>query len=217
MMLLYAVVPADATAADTRGILGQRLETVRGALVTVLVEESFEPPRATSDESQAFAKIICDIAMTTPMLPIRFPTMLTTRSAVLAELQSNEAAWRRRLTELDGLSEVVIRAQWPEADRDLGPASDSSGTTYLVNRAAAIHRRDASVAEISELVRGWAREIKVLHSQQGVRIACLVANADTPQLRNAVMAWQQACNGSKVVVSGPWPAFSFVDQAAVGI
>jgi hypothetical protein len=29
--------------------------------------------------------------MTTPMLPIRFPAMLTTRSAVLAELQSNEA------------------------------------------------------------------------------------------------------------------------------
>jgi hypothetical protein len=44
-----------------------------------------------------------------------------------------------------------------------------------------------------------------------------VANADTPQLRNAVMAWQQACNGSKVVVSGPWPAFSFVDQAAASI
>jgi hypothetical protein len=48
-------------------------------------------PRATSDESHAFAKIICDLAMTTPMLPIRFPAMLTTRSAVLAELQSNEA------------------------------------------------------------------------------------------------------------------------------
>jgi hypothetical protein len=112
-MLLYAVVPADATAPDTRGIFGRQLETIRGALVTVLVEESFEPPRATSDESQAFAKIICDLAMTTPMLPIRFPTMLTTRSAVLAELQSNEAAWHRRLTELDGLSEVVVRAQWP--------------------------------------------------------------------------------------------------------
>jgi hypothetical protein len=88
-MLLYGVVPADANAPDTRGIFGRQLETIRGALVTVLVEESFVPP--VPPASHAFAKIICDLAMTTPMLPIRFPTMLTTRSAVLAELQSNEA------------------------------------------------------------------------------------------------------------------------------
>jgi hypothetical protein len=41
---LYGVVPADANAPDTRGIFGRQLETIRGALVTVLVEESFVPP-----------------------------------------------------------------------------------------------------------------------------------------------------------------------------
>ena len=112
------------------------------------------------------------------MLPIRFPTMLPTRSAVLAELQANEAAWRQRLTELDGLAEVVVRAQEAEVDHEPESASDGSGTTYLVNRAAAIHRREALVAEISELVRTWTREIKVLPPQQGVRLACLVADAD---------------------------------------
>jgi hypothetical protein len=216
-MLLYAVVPADATASDTRGIFGQRLESIRGALVAVLVEESFEPISSTSDVSRAFAKIICDLATTSPLLPIRFPTMLPTRSAVLAELQANEVPWRQRLTELDGLSEVVIRAQWPEADRDVGSASDSSGTTYLMGRAAAIHRREALVAQISDLLREWARQIKVLHSQEGVRIACLVANTDVPQLRHAVMAWQQARSGSKVAVSGPWPAFSFVVDLTAAI
>jgi hypothetical protein len=215
-MLLYAVVPADATAPETRGLAGQRLEMIRGTLAAVIVEDCAERPSATGEEAHSFAEIICDLATTTSMLPIRFPTMLSTRSAVLAELQANEAAWRRRLTELDGLSEVVIRAQWAEADHELGSTSNSSGTTYLLNRAAQIHRRDTSAAEISALVRAWAREIKVLHSQQGVRIACLVANADVSQLRDAVTSWQQARSDRQVAVSGPWPVFSFVvDQEAV--
>ena len=150
------------------------------------------------------------------MLPIRFTTMLLTRSAVLAELQAKEAAWRQRLTELDGLAEVVVRAQETEVDREPESASNGSGTTYLVNRAAAIHRREALVTEISELVRTWTRDIKVLPPQHGVRLACLVANAEVAQLRDAVTTWQQARSGRQAVVSGPWPVFSFVgDQETV--
>lgn len=215
-MLLYAVVPADATALDRRGLLGRRLETIRGALAAVIAEECSEPLDAAGDESRAFAEIICDLATTTAMLPIRFPTTLPTRSAVLAELQANEAGWRRRLTELDGLAEVVIHAQDAETDNELGAASHGSGTAYLVNRATVIHRRDASVAEISEIVRPWTREIKVLQPQRGIRIACLVANTEVSQLRDAVTTWQQARSGRQAVVSGPWPVFSFVgDQEAV--
>ena len=215
-MLLYAIVPADATVSERRGLLGRRLETIRGALAAIIAEESSERLDRTGDESRAFAKIICDLATTIPMLPIRFPTMLATRSAVLAELQANEAAWRQRLTDLDGLAEVVVRAQETEVDHEPEPASDGSGTTYLVNRAAAIHRREALVTEISELVRTWAREVKVLPPQHEVRLACLVANAEVPQLRDAVTTWQQARSGRQAVVSGPWPVFSFVgDQGTV--
>jgi hypothetical protein len=209
-MLLYAVVPVDATAPETHGIRSHRLEIIRGKVAAVIVEQSFDRVSVTSDESRAFGEIICDLATTTSVLPIRFPTILPTRSAVLAEVQANEGAWRGRLTELDGLSEVVIRAQWPEADPEQDSASGSSGTSYLMNRAAVIHRQEASVAEINELVRPWAREIKVLPSQQGVRIACLVAHADVPQLKSAVLIWQQAGNDRQALVSGPWPAFSFV-------
>jgi hypothetical protein len=215
-MLLYAVVPADATASETPGLFGHRLETIRDELAAVIVEECSERLSATGEESRAFAKIICDLATTISMLPIRFPTMLPTRSAVLSELQANQARWRRRLAELDGLSEVVVRAQEAETDHELGATPGGSGTTYLVNRAAVIHRQEASISEISELVRAWSREIKVLPPHQGIRLACLVADADVPQLRDAVTTWQQSRSGRRAVVSGPWPVFSFVgDQEAV--
>ena len=210
MILLYAVVPPDATAPEVGGLGGHRLETIRAGLAAVIVEECAERPVPTAGESRRFAKIICDLAMATPMLPIRFPTVLPTSSAVLAELQAHEARWQRRLIELDGLSEVVIRAQGADSNHELDAASRRSGTSYLMSRAAALRQRDACVAEISELVRGWAQEIKVLPSQQGIRIACLVANADMRQLRDAVLGWQQAGDDRQVVVGGPWPPFSFV-------
>jgi Gas vesicle synthesis protein GvpL/GvpF len=78
-------------------------------------------PHATGDESRAFAEIICDLGTTVPMLPIRFPTMLPTRSAVLSELQAKEAMWCQRLAELDGLSEVAIRAQEAEPITNSAP------------------------------------------------------------------------------------------------
>jgi hypothetical protein len=212
-MLLYAVVPSDATAPGRKGLTGQRLEIIRSALAAMIVEECTEDFRATKENSLAFAEIMCSLAA--PLLPIRFPTMLATRSAVLAQLQPNETVWHQRLTELQSLFEVVVRAQWPEPEYELADAPSASGTSYLLNRAAALQRRDASVAEIRELVREWAREIKVLPARQGIRIACLVATDDIPQLREAALAWQHAGDQRRVVVSGPWPPFSFAgDQEA---
>lgn len=213
-MLLYAVVTPDAATPDGDGLRGHRLETIRSARAAMIVEECPDRLDASKEASQTFAAILCNLAIETRLLPIRFPTMLTTRSAVLAELQAHERAWRCRLDELNGLSEVVIRAQWRKPDHELDAASRRSGTSYLEGRAAALRRHDAAVTEISELVGDWAREIKVLPSQQGVRLACLVANADMPQLRDAVLDWQLAGDHRQVVVGGPWPPFSFVDQEA---
>jgi len=133
---------------------------------------------------------------------------------VLAQLQAQEKVWSQRLRDLSGLSEVVIRAQWPEAESD--DPSITSGTSYLLSRAAVVQRQKTLVAEIRELICEWAREIKVLRSQQGIRLACLVADTDVPPLKGAILRWQEPVDCRQAVVSGPWPPFSFaVDQEAI--
>jgi hypothetical protein len=214
MMLLYAVVAPDTTAPDVPGLAGRQLEIIRGAAAAVIVEECPDGLNTTNHEAGSFAEIVCNLAQSASVLPVRFPTMLTTRSAVLAELQAHERVWAQRLRDLSGLSEVVIRAQWADAEPD--SPSNTSGTSYLMSRAAAMQQREASVAEISGLIRDWAREIKVLRSQQGIRLACLVAGTDIPPLERAILRWQEAADRRQAVVSGPWPPFSFaVDQEAV--
>ncbi len=186
MMLLYAVVAPDTTAPDVPGLAGRQLEIIRAAAAAVIVEECPDGLSTTNHEAGTFAEIVCNLAQSASVLPVRFPTVLTTRSAVLAELQAHERVWGQRLRDLSGLSEVVIRAQWADAEPD--SPSNTSGTSYLLSRAAAMQQREASVAEISGLIRDWAREIKVLRSQQGIRLACLVAETDLPPLERAILA-----------------------------
>jgi hypothetical protein len=213
-MLLYAVIPDNATAPDIPGLAGRRLEIIRAAGVAVIVEECSDRFSTTKHEAGAFAKIVCNLAISTSVLPVRFPTVLATRAAVLAQLQAQEKVWSQRLRDLSGLSEVVIRAQWPEAESD--DPSITSGTSYLLSRAAVVQRQKTLVAEIRELICEWAREIKVLRSQQGIRLACLVADTDVPPLKGAILRWQEAVDCRQAVVSGPWPPFSFaVDQEAM--
>ena len=211
MMLLYAVVAPDTTAPDVPGLAGRQLEIIRAAAAAVIVEECPGGLSTTKHEAGTFAEIVCNLAQSASVLPVRFPTVLTTRSAVLAELQAHERVWGQRLRDLSGLSEVVIRVQWADAEPD--SPSDTSGTSYLLSRAVAMQKREASVAEIRGLIRDWAREIKVLRSQHGIRLACLVAEADVPPLKGAILSWQEAVDRRQAVVSGPWPPFSFaVDQ-----
>ena len=68
--------------------LGAQLEIIRLRAAAVIVEECPRAPHATGHEARTFAEIICDLAAIDSVLPVRFPTVLTTRSAVLAELQA---------------------------------------------------------------------------------------------------------------------------------
>jgi hypothetical protein len=115
--------------------------------------------------------------------------------------------WRRRLAELDGLCDPGAAGRRRSRR---APSSHDSGTSYLVAEAADLQRREATVVEIRELVRDWMREIKVLGSQEGVRIAAWSPMPDGLRLKDPVQGWQAARSGSEAVVSGPWPAFSLV-------
>ncbi len=216
-MLLYAVVPADAIASERRGLLGRPARDDPGRSSPPLSPRSplsALTPRATSR---------VHLPRSSATWQRRFPcSRYVSPPCCLHDRQF----WQSfKPTKPRGVGDSLSSTGWlrwssvPRRQKSImnsESASDGAGTTYLVNRAAAIHRREALVNEISELVRTWTREIKVLPPQHEVRLACLVANAEVAQLRDAVTTWQQARSGRQAVVSGPWPVFSFVgDQEAV--
>jgi hypothetical protein len=211
MMLLYAIVPPGARLPVREGIAGAPLEAVEGSAAAMVVERCGDPPDASeADSALAFAQIVAAIAEQTATLPIRFPTSLDSREAVLAELEARGGDWARRLGEIDGLCEVSIRARAPQTDPDDGAEPTGPGTAYLARRASALRDLEATAERIEHVAGQWARETRRLPAREGVRVACLVAKADVPALRGALHESLDSEFGG-VEVAGPWPPFRFVE------
>ncbi|MGH3453372.1 MAG: GvpL/GvpF family gas vesicle protein [Nocardioidaceae bacterium] len=211
MMLLYAVIPAQAGTPRLVGLSGNELETVSSADAAMVVEECDRQPDTSKAEAMQFARILEELAGWTTLLPVRFPSAADSRSEVRAELDRRGHEWQRRLDQLEGVVELVVRASWsghPAPTRGDLP----SGGRYLRERAAALHADEALAIELEEVAAPWCRETQRLSARRGVRLACLARRDVTSKLRAALDTWQGQATCREVLVSGPWPPFSFVSE-----
>lgn len=211
MMLMYAVVPVGAAVPDLTGVSGGGLESVGGPEVAVVVEECERLPNVDQVVALRFADILTELNRSSPVLPVRFPTGMADRADVRAELRRRGPDWYRRLGELDGLVEMVVRATGPD-DTAATVDEEESGGAYLRRRAAAVRAYETLDAELRGTVDPWCRKVRRLSSAQGVRLACLVPRSAAPKLRQALDEWRERVSDHEVRISGPWPPFSFVDE-----
>lgn len=212
-MLLYAVVPADAECPTRVGVCGGQVETLQGAGVALVAEECDQPPESSRPAALRYYEIVDQLSRSVSTLPVRFPTAVRDRGDAFRELAQRAAQWRRRLDELDGLAEMVLRA-WPE--HAVAPMVDeSSGSAYLRHRAATLHIAEQTADQLERIARGVCRDVRSLPATEGVRLACLVPRVAESDLRRVVDEWQQAGPGREATLGGPWPPFSFVGQQEV--
>jgi hypothetical protein len=213
MMLVYAVTPPNVDDVPTTGIAGGELEAVQTQDAALIVEECEHPPSTTQDSVLRFTRVVTHISTHAPTLPVRFPTVLPSKPDVLAELRSRGAQWRRRLDDVAGCSEMVLRASWADRQGTPEPADDLSGGAYLRSRAADVHAFDAMAARLEGLARRSSRDVRRLRVARGARYACLVPDDAIPALRRGVELWRREEPGRDAILSGPWPPFSFVDAS----
>ena len=114
MKLVYAVTTPDIGALPLIGIAGGALEAVRAPDAALIVEECEQRPSTSQESVLRFTRVVTQLSNRAPTLPVRFPTVLASKSEALAELQPRAARWRRRLDDVAGSSEMVLRASWPE-------------------------------------------------------------------------------------------------------
>lgn len=210
-MLLYAVIPARAGTPRIVGLSGNELETVSSAEAAMVVEECERQPDASKTEAMQFARILEDLAGSTTLLPVRFPSAADSRSEIRAELDRRGHEWHRRLDQLEGAVELVVRASWSSHSAP-ALADQPVGERYLRERAAAFHADELLATELEEVAAPWCREIQRLSARRGVRLACLTRREVTSKLRDALHTWQRQAAGREVLASGPWPPFSFVAE-----
>ena len=202
MMLLAAVVARDAGPLDTE------LDRSDVGPVTVLYEESPEPPSQELSAIVEHGRRIVALAERVPLLPIRYGTTVAD-SEELAELAGSRAdEWSRRLAHLAGRWELVVHLDLHDVTSPTGPAE--SGTAYLEARMARLRRHDRAVVDVRRVLEPWADESRLLLDRR--RLAVLVGRDDADAAREALATWAEQERDLTVSVSGPWPPFSFCEE-----
>ena len=186
------------------------LERLDRGAVSVLYETRERAPRAERDELLRFGDVVQLVTRMGAALPFRFGTVVEDQASLEALAADREVGWGRRLDVVSGHVELVVHAGEPVPHLP----SSGSGRDYLMARAA-VHRHAEEVfTAVLRAVEGVSRETRLLRGRDETRLACLVPVGAEQRLRTAVQQWADERQGRDVLVTGPWPPFSFTEVPA---
>jgi len=205
VLVLCAVVRPEAPA--------EGLERLDRGAVSVLYESRDRAPRPEQVEVLRLGEVVQRVARNGPVLPVRFGTVVEDLAALEALARDREVGWDHRLDVVSGHVEMVVHAAGPPSVPPSSGGSPASGRDYLMARAA-VRRHDEELrAGLARAVQEVARETRELRGRDEVRLACLVPSGAEDGLRRAVQQWCDERPDREVLVTGPWPPFSFTESA----
>lgn len=202
MIVLHAVIPRPSAEADTRGFRAH----VAGAVSVLYTQAEGEPAASRTAVLEHGARIV-ELAERGPVLPMRYGTIVPGFDELAVVAEENAGAWGRMLARLAGHGELLVHVDG--ADAGERHRTGESGRDYLRRRTAVVRRQARAIEEVTDLLEPWAREVRVLPN--GRRIAALVRREDAAAVRDAVLE-SATHDDVEVVVTGPWPPFSFCDE-----
>ena len=156
-------------------------------------------------------------------VPLRFGQSAPDRNAATERVTEDAAKWLDLLERFAGRAEYGVRVMRDlyETEQDVRAASVQSGTEYMAalagKRARAAERRTEGqriVGEIEARLGSLAVDTRVEYPPTGrivATIAHLVAWTDADTYHDAARDLRDALQDARLVVTGPWPPYSFVE------
>lgn len=229
---LYCVLPADSIDPSVAGLDGVPVRAVSEARVRAWISEVDRVPRPDLDRIRDHHGVI-EHAMSagvTPV-PIRFGQVLADVDALRAHLAEHD--YLADLERIAGAVEFGIRVLDPDAASRVaaGPGKRqhgaeggtqpraANGTAYLRALAERIHasgeRRARALEAAHALDRSlerWIRERRIEASERppGAAVAHLVQTGAAEAYEARAKALAAEFRPLRIVVTGPWPPYSFV-------
>lgn len=215
MMLLYAV--ATAGAGNTAEMVDLPLQAHRSRGLTVFVERREEPPERSTRELLGFGRVLHQLWSYVPVLPMRFGAVVSDTDELDQLVAERESEWTERITAVTGHSECIVHLPLPDPVPEgvpKGVNDEQTGSDYLRRRAAELKQHDAETAELRTLLAPYASEITTLRSvrPQEARLSVLLPDESVEDAQEAIRDW--ATSRREVMVTGPWPPFSFCQEVS---
>jgi hypothetical protein len=214
-VVVYAITAADDARQGSRGVLNERLRTIRMGRLSAIVGDVVRAPAPTEKNLRRFASLIARLAGTrSAILPARFGTVVWTDDEVEIVLGARQEGLLKQLAHVRGRVQMTVRVivEGQEAKRERGgKGTRDSGSSYLKRRAAA--RRASSIPEFAPLARAvarWVKDERVERKGSVVTVYHLVPARHSTRYADAVENAALA-SGAHGFVTGPWPPYAFAD------
>lgn len=114
---VYGIVPSDVEVVEgANGITDAPVEVVRSGDIAALVSRvNLDRPLGTKSDVVSHKEILDSVAMAAPVLPVRFGSVVASRTGVVKELlEPHHDEFGGALRELTGKIQFVIRARYVE-------------------------------------------------------------------------------------------------------
>lgn len=243
---VYGIVPADVeTDPDARGVgdpPGRVTVVAHGGIGALVSEVGLDAPLGRAEDLLAHQRLLDAAATATPVLPLRFGAVLTSRDAVVEELLAPHAEeFQGALGELEGHSEYVVKGRYQEQAMLAEALAGNEEATRLRQQIrdrpadatrpdrirlgeiighAVTARRDADTRDLVEALTPHCTAITVrepTHEHDAVHLAVLIDNTRRQHLDQIVDEY--ADNWADRVTLrtlGPLAPYDFVAPAATG-
>lgn len=193
------------------------------------------PPTRSLLRHEAIVEAICDEI---PALPVRFGTTMPNAEALARALERHAETLLADLRRLGGKVEMGVIALWNPAEQTGAPTGgepsqpgepdepDESrpGVSYLRQRQAQYRREEATRARAQRLGHDLDDELgphalltrrSVCPSERmALRDAYLLERANIQAFERAFEAARRQHREARLLLSGPWPPYSFVTRPA---
>jgi len=210
VIYLYAVSDrAPSPPAHVAGLDGAAVEQLEyGAVCAIFSLHAGPAPEPSAAALWAHEAVVEALLRDRAVLPMRFGTVLADERKLRAELADRALEFARLLDRVRDRVELSVRVIGEPAD--LTPATD--GTEYLARKleltreAELVHAPLAELAEESR--RGAPRRASILSASY------LLPRGGVERFVAEVRGLQQRNPSLELVCTGPWPAYSFVEELA---
>ncbi|MEO1747302.1 MAG: GvpL/GvpF family gas vesicle protein [Pseudomonadota bacterium] len=231
MMILHAVLMDDGSSLSLFSELPSPMpfETVSVAGLCAIVsgagEDSdglFADEKRVTDLALRHNELLVQLAAETDLVPVRLGSLYSGVDAVRAHLITQQSRYTKLLAHLSNAIEVSIELKASQSPEKVETSDITSGRAWLAARGAKRNAvRDMAAARmaswsvvadaVSGLVRGHQAD-----SRGRTQMALLVDRDRIAELERSVslLSRQTARHGLSVTLTGPWPAYSFVGEAA---
>lgn len=200
------------------------IRAVTGHGLAAVVSEMEEPAAAPSVSSLLeYERIVAAIHARQTVIPLRYGCLMEDEEQIVRLLEDRRQEYEALLDRLEGMTEMGIRALWPARSAPLREVPQSPGAAYLASLRNRYHSPDALAAEeslladrIAALLRRWftgqRREISPSRQGRLLSLYFLTPKSRAGEFRRMAREISPP-RGVKVLLSGPWPPYSFVDCA----